>query len=115
MNLGASSHIVQQLLKTLYGLCFSRRAATSGLPTAQITIGNLVASLKGLKATSVISQADPVQNVNINTVNVDINRLNSATMLIIRFSDKVVQKLSNSYQNSNSYQKTKTFWKLVGC
>mgnify|MGYP000624397914 CR=1 FL=1 len=37
-----------------------------------------MASLKGLKATSVISQADPVQNVNINTANVDINRLNAA-------------------------------------
>jgi hypothetical protein len=115
VNLGASSHIVKQLVKTLYGLCFSRRAATSGLPTAQITIGNLVASLKGLKATSVISQADPVQNVKINTANLGIYRLNTATMLISILSEKVVQKLSNSYQNSNSYQKTKTFWKLVGC
>ncbi|WP_413172600.1 hypothetical protein [Anabaena azotica] len=78
VNLGVSSDIVQQLVKTLYGLCFSRIATNSGLPNAQVTTGNLVASLKGLKAYSVISQVDPVQNVEIKTANVDINRLNAA-------------------------------------
>jgi hypothetical protein len=100
VNLGASSHILQQLVKTLYGLCLSRRAATSGLPTAQVTTGNLVASLKVLKATSVISQADPVENVNINTANMDINRLNAAingyNQIVRESSPETLKQLSKN-------------------
>ncbi|MBK1987246.1 hypothetical protein A0J48_006805 [Sphaerospermopsis aphanizomenoides BCCUSP55] len=78
VNLGASPEIVQELVRLLYGLCFSRTATTPGLPNAQVTAGDLVASLKVLKTTSAIAQVDPTLNVNINAANVDINQLNAA-------------------------------------
>ncbi|MGM3306621.1 hypothetical protein ACSQ6I_11695 [Anabaena sp. WFMT] len=98
VNLGASSSTVQELVKNLFRLCFSRIASVPGLPVGQLTPGQPVASTKSLKNVSVIAQVDPTNNVDINTANVDINQLNAAISAynqIVRESNvETLKKLS---------------------
>ncbi|MEA5551588.1 hypothetical protein VB713_11460 [Anabaena cylindrica UHCC 0172] len=98
VNLGASSATVQELVKNLFRLCFSRIASVPGLPVGKLTPGKSVASTKSLKTVSVIAQADPTSNVDINTANVDINQLNAAISAynqIVRESNvETLKKLS---------------------
>jgi hypothetical protein len=104
INLGAPPNRVQSLTKALLGLCRSRRqASVPGIPVAELQKGQLVASIKAMKANFTLAQeggSQPSDNVTPSPdiqPDLDINQLNDAVeaynQIVSESSPVTLQKL----------------------
>lgn len=92
VNLGASANSVQELMRQIYGLCTCPRASLPGIPVGQLIPGQLVASVKELKAGSLISQeAGLLENVDVNRLSAAIKAYNQ---IVSESSPATLKKLS---------------------